>query len=67
MVRVGLGWTVLPPVAGRGHGRPDSPAVGQPLGERRLVVARRAAAVPNPAGEALEQALHRAVDGEPAG
>jgi DNA-binding transcriptional LysR family regulator len=59
MVRVGLGWTVLP-ASGR---RPaTSPAVGEPIAERRLVVARRAAAVPNPAGEALERALHGAVD-----
>jgi DNA-binding transcriptional LysR family regulator len=67
MVRVGLGWTVLPPVSGRrpAAGPAAGPAVGPPLGERRLVVARRAAAVPNPAGEALAQALHRAVD-EPA-
>jgi DNA-binding transcriptional LysR family regulator len=64
MVRVGLGWTVLPPVSGR---RPAaSPAVGQAIADRRLVVARRAEAVPNPAGEALERALHQAVEGEPA-
>lgn len=59
MVRVGLGWTVLPPAA---DGRSTTgPAVGRPVAERRLVVARRAEAVPNPAGDALEQALHRAV------
>ncbi|HKY64859.1 MAG TPA: LysR family transcriptional regulator [Acidimicrobiales bacterium] len=62
MVRVGLGWTVLPPAAGRrsdtGH------AMGQPIADRRLVVARRAEAAPNPAGEALEQVLHQAVAGE---
>ena len=62
MVRIGLGWTVLPPASGR---RPaTSPAVGPPIAERRLVVARRAEAVPNPAGDALEQALHQAVAGE---
>src|SRR5918993_476173 len=59
-----LGWTVLPPVSAR---RPAaSPAVGQPIADRRLVVARRAEAVRNPAGEALERALHQAVEGEPA-
>jgi len=60
MVRVGLGWTVLPPVSGQ---RPTpSPAAGPPIAERRLVVVRRAEAVPNPAGEALERALHAAVE-----
>lgn len=62
MVRVGLGWTVLPPAAGRRS--TASPAVGRPIADRRLVVARRAEAVPNPVGEALEQALHQAVAGE---
>lgn len=60
MVRVGFGWTVLP-AAGR---RPaTSPAVGQVIADRRLVVARRAEAVPNAAGETLERALHHAVAG----
>jgi len=62
MVRVGLGWTVLPTAAGRRS--TTSPAVGQPIADRRLVVARRAEAILNPAGEALEQALHQAVAGE---
>ena len=61
MVRVGLGWTVLPPTAG--HRQATSPAVGEPITRRRLVVARRGEAVPNPAGDALERALHEAVDG----
>ena len=61
MVRLGLGWTVLPPMAG--DRTTIRPAVGQPIGNRRLVVARRAEAVPNPAGEALEQALRQAVAG----
>jgi DNA-binding transcriptional LysR family regulator len=59
MVRLGLGWTVLPPMAG--DRTTIGPAVGQPIGNRRLVVARRAEAVANPAGDALEQALHQAV------
>jgi DNA-binding transcriptional LysR family regulator len=62
MVRIGLGWTVLPPASGRRQA--TSPAVGQPIADRRLVVARRAEAVPNPAGEALERALHEAVDSQ---
>jgi DNA-binding transcriptional LysR family regulator len=61
MVRVGLGWAVLPSAAGRRSS--TSPAVGRPVADRRLVVARRAEAVPNPAGQALEQALHEAVEG----
>jgi DNA-binding transcriptional LysR family regulator len=62
MVRIGLGWTVLPPDA-RGRAA-TSPAMGRPIADRRLVVARRAEAVPNPAGEAMEQALHQAVAGK---
>jgi DNA-binding transcriptional LysR family regulator len=61
MVRIGLGWTVLPPAAGRQSA--TGPVLGLPIGDRRLVVARRAEAVPNPAGEALEQALRQAVAG----
>jgi DNA-binding transcriptional LysR family regulator len=65
MVRIGLGWAVLPPASGRLPA--GSPAVGQPIAVRRLVVARRAAAVPNPAGDVLERALHDAVDDQRAG
>jgi DNA-binding transcriptional LysR family regulator len=60
MVRMGLGWTVLPPIPAVGTG-PANPAVGPPIADRRLVVARRAQAVPNPAGESLQSALHHAV------
>lgn len=59
MVSIGLGWAVLP-VAARPH-RSANLALGPPVAKRRLVVARRAEAVPNPAGAALEDALHRAV------
>jgi DNA-binding transcriptional LysR family regulator len=59
MVRVGLGWTVLPAPA-RELDRANL-AIGPAIAERHLVVARRADAVPNPAGEALERALHLAV------
>jgi DNA-binding transcriptional LysR family regulator len=65
MVRVGLGWTVLPPAASRPA--TASPAVGRAVADRRLVVARRAEAIPNPAGEALEQAMRQAVAGERSG
>ncbi len=59
MVRVGLGWTVLP-VAPRRRDTANL-VLGTTVAERRLVVAWRAEAVPNHAGDALEQALHRAV------
>jgi hypothetical protein len=36
-------------------------ALGPPIAERRLVVARRSGAVPNQAGEALEHSLYQAV------
>ena len=61
MVRIGFGWTVLPPAARRRS--TARPVEGRTIADRRLVVARRAEAVPNPAGEALEQALHQAVAG----
>ena len=56
MVRVGLGWTVLPPAPGR-----RSPTGSQPIAHRHLVVARRSQASPNPAADALEKSLHEAV------
>ena len=61
MVRVGLGWTVLPTGAHRRH--TSNLALGPSIAERRLVVARRAEAVANPAGEAFEGELRRAVAG----
>jgi DNA-binding transcriptional LysR family regulator len=60
MVRVGLGWTVLP-AASRRHDDTTDLALGPPIAERRLVVARRAEALPKQAGDALEHALHQAV------
>ena len=55
MVRLGLGWSVLP-VAQAEWG--DRPLVGcGVLVRRRLVVARRSGAAPHPAGLLLEQAL----------
>ncbi len=60
MVRVGLGWTVLPAAPRRRD--TAKLALGPQIGTRRLVVARRAEAVPNPAADALEGALREAVD-----
>ncbi len=55
MVRLGLGWSVLP-VAQAEWG--DNPLTGcEVLARRRLVAARRRGAAPNPAGLLLEQAL----------
>lgn len=59
MVRVGLGWTVLPATARRSD--TADLAVGPPIAQRRLVVARRAEAVANRAGEAFEHALRQAL------
>jgi DNA-binding transcriptional LysR family regulator len=64
MVRMGLGWTVLPPTRGptaAAHSTASHLAIGPPIADRRLVVARRAHALPNPAGESLQAALHAAV------
>ena len=55
MVRLGLGWSVLP-VAQAEWG--DNPLTGcEVLARRRLVTARRSGAAPHPAGVLLEQAL----------
>lgn len=55
MVRLGLGWSVLPVVQAEWG---EQPLVRcEILARRRLVVARRAGAAPHPAGLLLEQAL----------
>lgn len=55
MVRLGLGWSVLP-VAQAEWG--DKPLTGcEVLARRRVVVARRSGAAPHPAGLLLEEAL----------
>ena len=59
MVRVGLGWTVLPTAVRRSD--TANLALGPTIAERRLVLARRAGTVGNQAGEALDRALHQAV------
>ena len=56
MVRLGLGWTVLPAV----QAAPLHPVRAQPLATRRLVVARRIAAAPLFAADALVVALEHA-------
>lgn len=61
MVRIGLGWTVLPAGAGRRDGA--TLIHGPEIAQRRLIVARRVMAVPNQAGEDLEHSLHQAVAG----
>lgn len=52
MARLGLGWTVLPT-----HGLPDDVAVGPELAQRRLVLARRANSVTDPAADELADRL----------
>jgi len=52
MVRLGLGWTVLPR-----HGLPDDVAVGQVVATRRLVLARREGGVTDPAVDELARCL----------
>ena len=56
MVRLGLGWSVLPVVQAEWGERPLVPC--EILARRRLVTARRAGAAPHPAGLLLEKALH---------
>lgn len=53
MVLLGLGWTVLPTVQAAGL----TPARAAPIATRRLVVARRIAAAPLPAADALIHTL----------
>ncbi|NND76103.1 MAG: LysR family transcriptional regulator [Ilumatobacter sp.] len=61
MVLLGLGWTVLPRSQG-GDGRDPAPlTLGEQLLERRLVLARRAGAVRDPAADDLAGRLERAV------
>lgn len=60
MVRIGLGWAVLPVPARRRSGAPPPP-LGPAVAVRRIVVAQRLEAAPNPAGEALEESLRRAL------
>lgn len=60
MVRLGLGWTVLP--VAQAESGPDGlrPVDARPVAVRRLVVARRVDAVPDPAADALATSLRDA-------
>ena len=55
MVRLGLGWSVLPVTQAEWGDRPLTGC--EVLARRRLVTARRRGAAPHPAGLLLEQAL----------
>ena len=57
MVRMGLGWTVLPVSQAEAGADPMVPARVRPLTERTLVVARRTDTVNDPAASALATAL----------
>ncbi len=59
MVRLGMGWTVLPPTQAERPPAPLVPARRAPLLVRRLVVATRRDGLPNPAGEQLIALLRR--------
>ncbi|MBC8195840.1 MAG: LysR family transcriptional regulator [Acidimicrobiia bacterium] len=59
MVRLGLGWTVLPPVGSAVRTGAMAPARSEPVAQRRLVVGRRVGAPPDPAADALASALTR--------
>jgi DNA-binding transcriptional LysR family regulator len=61
MVVLGMGWTVLPTA----QAGPLHPARTKPLVERRLVVARRIGAAPQPAADNLIAALRRATTTSP--
>ena len=55
MVRLGLGWTVLPR-----HGLPDDVTIGPEVAVRQLVLARRAGTVSDPAVDELAARLRTA-------
>ena len=57
MVHLGLGWTVLPVIQAETGPTPLTPALPEPIASRRLVLARRATRVDDPAADALEAAL----------
>lgn len=53
MVRLGIGWTVLPVIQAEAEPRPLIRAQAAPLFERTLVAARRSEALPNPRADQL--------------
>ncbi len=57
MVRLGLGWTVLPPIAGAAVSGGMATARVEPVAHRHLVVGRREGSPPDPAVDALATAL----------
>ncbi|MCB1005414.1 MAG: LysR family transcriptional regulator [Acidimicrobiales bacterium] len=59
MVQLGLGWTVLPVAQAETGPDPLVPVRATPLVQRRLVLARRHGAPPDPAVDALRHALLR--------
>ncbi len=60
MVRLGMGWTVLPIAQAESGDRPLPRAGDEPLLERRLVVARRADRLDHPVADAFVEELLRA-------
>ena len=58
MVRLGLGWSVLPVAQAEWGGQPLTGC--EVLARRRLVTARRQGAAPHPAGVLVERALRSA-------
>ncbi len=61
MVRLGLGWTVLPPVHAEREPHPLRPIDDRPITTRDLVVATRAGALPNAAADQLVEELEHDV------
>lgn len=59
MVRLGIGWTVLPVAQAEAGADPMVAARRRPLTERTLVLARRSDAIPDATTEALAAALGR--------
>jgi DNA-binding transcriptional LysR family regulator len=60
MVRLGLGWSVLPIAQAEADPRPLVPARRTPLLHRRLIAARRDGAAPDPLEDALLHSLRAA-------
>lgn len=61
MVRMGIGWTVLPVSQAESGAEPMTPVRVRPVAERTLVLARRSDTVATPAVDALATALLKVV------
>ena len=61
MVRLGMGWTVLPAIQAERSPGALRPVTAEPVAHRTLVTARRVDAVPSPPSDRLIEELHRAV------